>query len=169
MRVVGLIASILMALTLVSVCRAYQGGLDLGNRTVPTSDELIAQAGSEASARALVDASLRAHFASSSESQTIRFVAGQVRPDWLPSIDGVTFVLLTDDEARVAYASCAGCCFLSPIRAIDGLVSVTINQGNVCVTRTNDYRFRLEQGIWSQDYRSVSGSIQGTNHCECSP
>ena len=169
MRTNALTVVLLTLLTIVPVSRAHPGGFDLGDRTVPTVDDLIAQAGSEAHAQTLVDAAVRAHFGFTSGSRTIRLVAAQVRPDWLPKIEDVTFILLNDEDARIAHASCDGCWFLGPIRDVDGLVSVEINQGNVCVTRTSSYQYRLERGTWYQDVRSASGSILGMDHCRCTP
>ena len=169
MRIVSLAAAILLALTFVPIAFAHQGRLDIGNRTVPTVDELLTQAGCEDSAKALVDAGFRAHFGASHDSRTIKLIAGQVRPDWLPAIEGVSFVLLTDAEARGAYASCAGCWFLGPIRHTDGLVTVEINHGNLCSTITTSYRFRLERGIPTRDWSVGSGAVVGLSDCTCTP
>jgi hypothetical protein len=156
----------------VMVCIAAAVDLPIAGQTTPaagdrpllTSNDIVAQAGSEVDAAAVVSSVLRRAFPASDQPRTVVLIGPQIDAQWIPDIRGIQFVRLSDEDLK-AWPRCSKYWYVFAIRKIDGLVTMTLAEGNRCEASGRDYRFDLDTRTFVNEVES--GFVSGMSHCSC--
>ncbi len=92
-----------------------------------TRASLSAAIGSDADARDIFSLVFAHMFQSGSPRQEF-LLNSQFRPDWLPVVDRVDLVLLTEPDAAALLVKCGRYWMVGPIKRVGDVVSLTVSQ-----------------------------------------
>ena len=92
-----------------------------------TFESITEAIGSDADARG-VFLGVFAHLFPQSNTRKEFLLSAQIRPDWLPTVDGVSFVLLNAGEAEILVTQCGSYWVVSGVKRSDVVVSLTLSK-----------------------------------------
>jgi hypothetical protein len=153
-----------MAATCVILMLTASGGAQPGSVAAPasergqatrapslTSTDIVAVIGSDADARAVISRVLTD--ATAQYHRTEFLLASQMRPEWLPVIERVSFELVSDSEVPAFLSRCGQYWTITEIQRIENTIELRLSMK--CGGSARDYSASLEQGDW----RVRSGGI----------
>ena len=130
-----------------------------------TGAEIAGLIGSDTEAQALVSGELK-HL---SGNRRIPVLARQIRPEWVPHVDGVEFLRLSDGDAEKHLANCetGGSYWVMSVNQLDGgMLEVTTSLK--CGVSTHSVQFDRSEGQWRARRRGIgSGIVEVPPECEC--
>lgn len=143
----------------------------LGSRTVPTSEQLIASAGSEAVAADIVASVFadRLFLIRGAPSGSVTILSRQIPQSWLPKTTDLQFVRLDDERAREHLNAC-GTVTVVEFFTLATSDSVHIALAHVQKCRSSGLGFHLQRvGNEWRPYPGKMGSGWGgfISHCPC--
>jgi hypothetical protein len=144
-----------------------------GASPLPTADQIVANAGSEADATDLMRQVLRNFFPvhARSDNGAVYVLASQLRPEWLPDVPQVRWVRLAEQEATTHNEQCGRLLLVQWVRpfSIDRL-SLAISGGTKCHSRGAMPSFVRRSGRWEFAggiAGDITGGIVGDGDCPC--
>ena len=136
------------------------GGQEAASRAVQpsreplTADEITAAIGSDADARAVMSMFLAEAFRPSGSPRTEYVLRNQMRDEWLPTVEGVEIVQLSDADAAARWATCRSYMVITLVaRQNNG--SVRAIRAPKCSASARGTDFAIRDGEW----RAVSSGI----------
>jgi hypothetical protein len=141
-----------MALTglgIATICSALMatGTWTSQTPTKPTLgiNEITAEIGSDADAREVVS-NVLSHAMATRGGRRVFFLARQLRSEWLPVVQGVEFVRLSDAEIAAHVLNCGSYWIISRLERAANVVSMRLSAA--CDATTLGYMVSLEDGEW---------------------
>ena len=110
-----------------------------------TRTSLTATIGTDADARDIFSLVFGHMFQPGSPRQEF-LLSSQLRPEWLPVIDRVDLVLLTEPEAATLIAACGRYWVVGPIKRVGDLVSLSLGQR--CGGTLQEYVVSFDGRAW---------------------
>jgi hypothetical protein len=130
-----------------------------------TSQELVSLIGSEADAAVAIPKALAEFFRRPrNSSPRVVLIGAQIRPEWVPSVPGIEFVLLSNDEAQ-RWPACSSYGYIYGARGTPDLIEITVGQRNRCRGSGTAYRINRTTREFETGVGSGFGSAVG--HCGC--
>lgn len=143
-------------------------GIGQANQTAPqppiqTDSDIVAVVGNDAGAATLVPAIL----SDLTRSDSPVFVLDrQIRASWLPHVEGVEFVRLSDAEAAARRADCNNYWFVNVVRN-PRTSGVRLSRRQTCSASVHGKDFELRQGVWRLTSTGVGSGWVGGPPPEC--
>jgi hypothetical protein len=111
-------------------------------------EEIAAAIGTDADAAGVFSAIFAHMFRSTAGSRQIResLLLSQLRPEWLPVVEGVDFDLMTAVEAEALIQNCGRYWFVTRVDRADKVVTVVLNRRCACAAR--EYVVSLNGDEW---------------------
>ena len=156
-------------LLLAAACHGAFAQISLGPNKIqfPTSDQLIAAAGDESTARVVVSEALRYHTRVFGP-RTTTLLAAQIPESWLPEVSGVRFTRLADEAAREYFNQCGTLLAVHEFKKLTAeALQVSIAENRPCTVSGLELRFIRSQNAWRLDDHPGGGFGGGTSGCNC--
>ena len=114
-----------------------------------TVDGIAATIGSDADARGVISRVFAHLFSSESNARQRKefLLASQLRPEWLPAMDRVEFVLLTDAQAVTLIAKCGSYWMVSGVKRTENNV-ISLQLDHWCAGSVRDYVVSFDGKEW---------------------
>jgi hypothetical protein len=140
--------------------------MQAGGRSLLTSQELVSLIGSEADAAFAIPKALAEFFRRPwNSSPRVVLIGAQIRPEWVPSVAGIEFLLLSNEEAQ-GWPACSNYGYVHGARGTPDMIEITVAQRNMCQGSGTAYRINrttreFETGVGP-------GFVSAVGHCGCS-
>jgi hypothetical protein len=146
---------ILTLAAIAGICAAHMGRPQAVQLTMrPAAAAQIAAAiGSDADARTVMSMFLTETFPPSDRRRTEFLLRDQIRDEWLPKLQGVELVPLSEGDATARLTMCGTFLVLSAQKQSDGVVRVSRQAKCMASVYATDFAFRDRQ------WRPVASSI----------
>jgi hypothetical protein len=144
------------------------GSTRLQDAAVPpvTVEAMTAAIGSVVDARAVIGAAFAQEFGSSRQPAREFFLSSQVPKDWLPRIQGIEFVGLSDREAAALLSKCLTYWVIRSVERSADVVSLVLERK--CSGGSHHYQISFDAGMWRADLRGLgSGFVGRPTDCPC--
>ena len=128
------------------------------------ADRIAAAIGSEADARIVMTMFLRETFQPGDRARTEFVLRSQMRDEWLPNLQGVAIVQLSEADATARLA-CGSYLVISAQRQNDGVVRVTGQPKCSASVQTTD--FAIRDGQWRAVASGIGSGWVGSPPAEC--
>ena len=132
----------------------------------PTIAEIVRVLGDEIGAGGMVARTITARLGSKPPA-TVFVQAEQIRPEWLPLVAGVAYVVLDREQARAHTQSCGELLYVQSVTRNGPDATVSVGQGNRCRGSGIGRSFRLGSSGWDDVTNIGSGFAGASAHCQC--
>lgn len=132
----------------------------------PTIAEIVRVLGDEIAAGGMVARTITARLGSKTP-MTVFVQAEQIRPEWLPLVAGVAYVVLDREQARAHIQSCGELLYVQSVTRNGPDATVSVGQGNRCRGTGITKSFRVDSSGWDVVENIAGGFGGASSHCEC--
>ena len=161
-----LIRTILVSCSLSFVpCDA--GSQEPGQIDRPTPNQIVATIGRDAAAGGMVARAIRNTLESIRAVSEIAVEERQIRTQWLPLVQDVTYIVLDDEQAKAFRKSCGSTLFLGSFTRRGDDVSISVGYGDSCRGFGVTTYFRRTLSGWDEAHDLGGGFSSGVDHCSC--
>ena len=124
-----------------------------------TADRIAAAIGSDADARTVMSMFLTDAFRPAGSARTEYVLRNQMRDEWLPTVEGVEIVQLSDADAAARWATCQSYMVISVVRQSNG--SVRVIRSPKCSASARGTDFAIRDGEWRAVSRGIGSGFAG--------
>ena len=124
-----------------------------------TANQIAAAIGSDADARTVMSMFLTDAFRPAGSPRTEYVLRNQMRDEWLPTVEGVEIVQLSDADAAARWATCRSYMVISVSRQSNG--SVRVIRSAKCSASARGTNFAIRDGQWREVGRGIGSGFAG--------
>jgi hypothetical protein len=135
---------------------------------VLSSEQLITRSGSEDVTSFIVGDAFR-QFLHDGRTRTVSVFAAQLKEDWVPQIDGVRVVRLSNDEVTAFREQCGALVLIRDFVVKGDVASVWIGRFTRCNGSAIELRYARAAGRWRRVPSTGQGMGEASDPCSCYP
>jgi hypothetical protein len=130
-----------------------------------TADQIASAIGSDADARTVISMFLQESFPPSVVPKAEFFLRSQVRDEWLPRLENVQIVQLSEADAKARLGACDTYWVLDVYKTKDDRIRVT--RQPKCTASAQGTNFAIRDGEWRAVGRGIGSGWIGGPPAEC--